>query len=59
MTKEERKERRMVTYPAPYLKKKVDAYSLEKGKNGKPQSDSASIIDALNFFFKYKDKILE
>ncbi len=59
MTNEERKERRMVTYPAPYLKKKVDSYSLEKGKNGKPQSDSLTIIEALTFFFKYKDKVLE
>lgn len=59
MTKEERKERQMVSYPALYLKKKADAYSLEKGKDGKPQSDSLTIIEALNFFFKWKDKVQE
>ena len=59
MTKEEIKKRQMVSYPPLYLKDKADAYSLEKGKNGKPQSDSLTIIEALNFFFKHKDKILE
>jgi hypothetical protein len=55
--REDIKKRQKVSYPPKSLVEKLDNYSKEKGKDGKPQSDSQSIIDALNFFFRYKDKV--